>query len=299
MGWIITERKPMDNQTVDRLSNQYRIENGYLRYRGTLEEYTKDQRAATTVANLFDRYDDRRCEAVNVPNGGFLQVLVEGKPLHLLTGSVLAHAQALDITHDVHFRRTVFSLPGGGMVLVRARRFASLAQPHLICLEYTVQASHESEIVIHSGIDGDVWESNGPHLKNINTFVQEDLLTLTAQTHTQGIPIVVSEMSLLPGGKRVCVPESKRILQQALICLQRYQPVTCTKFVAVYTGEDSTDPLGEGKSLCSRAAKIGFDGLFQDHCALWEKRWRDIDGSGEEARPNSAAWGLLHSIDSC
>jgi nigerose phosphorylase len=274
MNGITSERKTYDDLAIDQLGNQYRIENGYLGYRGTLEEYTKDQRAATTVCTLDDQCGDVLREAVNVPNGGYIQILVNGTPLHALSGGVLAHTQALDNTHDIHFRRTVFSVAGGGMILVRARRFASLPLPHLLCIEYTVQASREGEIVIRSGIDGDVWEINGPHLDNFNTFYQAGLLSLTAQTHTSRIPIAVSEKTLLTGGKTTCVQEERRILQEIALPVNEYQPVILTKFVTIYTGRDSDDPLVEGNMLCCRAAQIGFEALYQDHCSMWDKRWR-------------------------
>lgn len=275
MSWITTDLKPSSNRIIDRLGNQYRIANGYLGYRGTLEEYTKDQKTATSISELTDKCVDQRCEMVNIPNGGYIQAVVNGVPLHVLSGRVLAHAQALHIDHDIHFRRTVFSMGDGAMILVRARRFASLAYPHLLCMEYMLQSSQECAIILRTGIDGDVWESNGPHLENYHTYSQAGVLSLTAQTRAQAIPVAVSECSLLENGNSISIQEEKRIFQEIEVGVGRYQPVVLTKFAAVYTGIDSRDPLTEGKNLCDKAAQIGFETLYQGHCALWEERWRD------------------------
>ena len=49
--------------------SKFCIGNGYYGYRGTLEEYTKDQLVACTLSEIFDDSGNGWREPVNVPNG--------------------------------------------------------------------------------------------------------------------------------------------------------------------------------------------------------------------------------------
>ena len=167
MDWIITESNLLSPQDIDRQGNKLLIGNGYIGYRGTLEEFTKDQKTATIVSGLYDQVGDQWREPVNLPNGGFVQVIYQGEPLHLLNSKILEHTQSLDMQHAIHERCTVFEAQDGAQITVRARRFASLAEPHLICMEYSVSADRTCEVDLLTGIDGDVWDINGPHLQEI------------------------------------------------------------------------------------------------------------------------------------
>lgn len=293
MSWITTELKPCDYRTIDRLGDQYRIGNGYMEYRGTPEEFTRDQKMVTSVFCLNDRWSD----AINIPNGGYVQVFVNGTALHVLSAGVLAHSQALDVTHDIHYRRTVFSIDGGGMVLVRSRRFASIMQPHLLCLEYMIQPSVEGPIVVRTGIDGDVWHINGPHMGEFSMCSQAGTLSITTQARPSRVPVAVSEIALLPEGECACLQEERSILHEITVRAAAYQPVTITKFVAVYTGIDSADPLIEGTSLCCRAAQMGFEKLYREHCGSWEERLR-VNGRPGGVK-NTPLYGLPDPLDSC
>lgn len=293
MSWIATELKSCDCRTIDRLGEQYRIENGYMAYRGTLEEYTRDQKAVTTVFCL----NDRRSEAINIPNGAYTQAWVNGAALHALSGSVLAHAQALDVMHNVHYRRTVFSVEGGGMALVRSKLFASNPQPHLLCLEFMIQLSVDGPIVVRTGIDGDVWDLNGPHLDNFRAVSQAGVLSLTSQTQPRRVSVAVTETALLPEGECACLQEEKSIFHEITVRAAAYQPIFITKFVAVHTGSDSGDPLAEGKSLCRRATQMGFAKLYREHCDFWDRqRWRNARLGRDKSNQLS---GLPDSHDSC
>jgi trehalose/maltose hydrolase-like predicted phosphorylase len=298
MSWMITEAGPYDQAAIDRLGNKFLVGNGYLGYRGTLEEYTKDQKTATIVSGLYDQVGDKWREPVNLPNGGYVQVFVDGKPLDVLSSKVQAHSQSLDIAHGVHLRRTVFQTGDGKLLLVLARRFASLASPHLLCLEFTVQALEECEIVICTGIDGDVWDLNGPHLEAMASSTGEGVISLSARTHENGIPVAVSECTLLPGAQETILDEENRVLREFRVALDRHQPCTFSKFIAVHTGIDSQNPLEESLKLCRQAAQAGFEQAYREHCALWDERWQscDVQIQGDEAAQQALRFSMYHLL---
>ncbi len=50
-----------------------------------------------------------------------------------------------------------------GDITVICERFASIARQHNIAMKYTFSADFDCEAEIITGIDGDVWDINGPH----------------------------------------------------------------------------------------------------------------------------------------
>ena len=72
--------------------SKFLLGNGYVGYRGTLEEYGKDSQVAVTVAGLYDRTGDAWREPVNAPNG-FYTVLSAGGEVLSARGAAPAPSQ--------------------------------------------------------------------------------------------------------------------------------------------------------------------------------------------------------------
>src|SRR5215208_3322243 len=106
MAWKIIESNQLSPQDIDRQGNKLLVGNGYIGYRGTLEEFTKDQKTATIVSGLYDKVGDLWREPVNLPNGCFVQVTYKGEMLHVLKTKVVEHMQTLDMQNAVHERET-------------------------------------------------------------------------------------------------------------------------------------------------------------------------------------------------
>src|SRR5690349_22333549 len=210
MDWNITEINQLTPQDIDRQGNKLLMGNGYVGYRGTLEEFNKEQKTATIVSGLYDRVGDQWREPVNLPNGCFIQVIYKGEPLHALTGKVVSHSQSIDMYAAVHSRETTFETSDGNCITIQSRRFASLARYHLICMEYSIRVDQECEVDIHTGIDADVWDINGPHLGEIRTYDQDGILTVHSATHENKIDIAVAEaISFLENSQKHEVPQTK------------------------------------------------------------------------------------------
>ena len=82
MDWNITEINQLTPPDIDRQGNKLLMGNGYIGYRGTLEEFNKEQKTATIVSGLYDKVGGQWREPVNLPNGSFIEVTYKGKPLH-------------------------------------------------------------------------------------------------------------------------------------------------------------------------------------------------------------------------
>jgi nigerose phosphorylase len=298
MTWEITEKDQLDAQAVDRLGNKLLLGNGYLGYRGTLEEYGKEQKTATIVSGLYDKVGDAWREPINLPNGCFVQVSQAGAPLHALTAKVLEHEQSLDMKQALHVRRTVFEAKDGARITVSARRFISLARQRMICLEYVVEADRACEVTLQSGIDGDVWDLNGPHLDEIVVSEEGGVLSLSAVTHELRVPVAVSEWQETNGAKVRVVRSEQKISRELALSLQPGRPVRVWKVAAHVIGLDSTDPLVHSRAACREAAELGFEALLSEHAALWAERWAqcDVQIGGDEAAEQALRFSMYHLL---
>jgi nigerose phosphorylase len=290
MDWKIIETNQLTPADIDRQGNKLLVGNGYIGYRGTLEEFNKGQKTATIISGLYDQVGDRWREPINLPNGCFVQVVYQGQPLHALTSKVLDHSQSVDMQHAIHERKTTFETGDGIQITVHSRRFASLVRRHLICMEYSVSADRECVVDILTGIDGDVWDINGPHLCEMAMTEKEDIISVSAITHENAVPISVSEAIKFLDRNQAMEHERsagplKNIRKFNQIHVQN--GFTFYKFISHCSGVDSKSPLDDSHVICKQALEVGFDTLCSEHTTLWLSRWADSDiqiGGDSEAQ---------------
>ena len=304
MNWKIVETNQLTPQDIDRQGNKLLIGNGYIGYRGTLDELNKDQKTATIVSGLYDKVGDQWREPVNLPNGCYTQVFYQDEPLHVLTSKVIAHRQGLDLRSAVHERETTFEMRDGNQIVIQSRRFASLARQKLICMEYSVCAKRECLIDIHTGIDGDVWDINGPHLYEFAVSEQDGIISVMAFTHESAIPVAVSDAIMFSDPDQVSsgqftveqTESCRHIREMHAVRIQK--SFTFYKFIAHTTGLDSSDPLEDGRDLCRQAAVLGFEVLLAEHSLLWAQRWADCDIQieGDNAAQQALRFSMYHLL---
>jgi trehalose/maltose hydrolase-like predicted phosphorylase len=301
MDWIITETNRLSPADIDRQGNKFLIGNGFIGYRGTLEEHRREQKPATIVSGLYDQVGAAWREPINLPNGGLLQVIVQGETLSADASRVVDHWQGIHMREAVHERQTTFETAAGMRIQVCSRRFVSLARKELLCVEYTLQVDQSNEVDLRTGIDADVWDINGPHLEQIVSCQLGEIFSVTAVTHEKGIPIAVSEWT---GGWEAGPDNGSLQSRDEPVGLRliRNIPVegslTIHKYVAHVTGLESASPLEESRRQCEAAVRLGFEALLKEHSVLWHKRWNagDIRIEGDPAAQQALRFSLYHLL---
>ncbi|HEX2927778.1 MAG TPA: glycosyl hydrolase family 65 protein [Ruminiclostridium sp.] len=292
MSWII-EENGIDKNKIELNGNKFLLGNGYMGYRGTMEEFGKGRLVACNLLGLYDKVADKWREPVNAPNGLYTRVSCDKIPLGVLECETIEHLQSLDIYSGLHKRKSVFSAPEGNKVCIEAERFLSLSDVHLMCLKYTLMADKRCSIVIETGIDGDVWDINGPHLKDFQPVSRQELIILNSVTSQLGCPVSVAEGIDIPFEAHVEINiEAKRILRSITFEAQPEQLYTFYKYVTVYTGRDTLPGIAVSKTAetdCLTAKNKGYSQLAGENALQWEERWKisDVkiagDGVAQEA----------------
>lgn len=275
--WSITEHNRATGAAIEELGSSFLIGNGYMGYRGTLEEDTRERMTATIVAGLYDRVGDQWREPVNMPNALSVQVIADGAPLDARTCPLESHSQSLDLHRGVHERKTSFAGPNGNPLSVTCTRFASATYLHLLCLRCTLEARRDCTVVLRIRIDGDMWDLNGRHLEGLFSSIEGDVASLSARTHERGLAVAVSQCISAAGAEMRHELEENGAAANVIVPLSAGVPFTVDVFAAVYTGLDCSDPVLSSQAESRMAAARGFDDLLQKHCDLWESRWERCD----------------------
>ncbi|WP_410770813.1 glycoside hydrolase family 65 protein [Fontibacillus sp. BL9] len=286
VNWRIREQG-FDKYRIAANGNKFMIGNGYMGYRGTMEEFAREELTATTLAGLYDRVEGKWREPVNAPNGLFTVAEYEGTPLGVLSSEakVLEHEQELDIRQAVHRRETVFGIPGGAeecRVTVSAERFVSAERLNLLAAKISVTASADGELVIRTGIDGEVWDINGPHLEGLAGREAEGSLILAGTTQELKVPVAVAEAASYDFDAEAVIADTVAtpgfMSREIRLQCRAGETYTIYKYAAVFTGLDGVGDPGEAAlRLIREAAALGYEELLREHAARWDEKWSRTD----------------------
>src|SRR5271157_4954721 len=127
---VSTDTFTNEKESIMRLGNVYQIANGYMGYRGTLDEFGPDELVGITLAGIYDQVGDAWREPVNAPNGGFTVVALGGRTLSALGKRLKHHSVRLHMDSALFERVSKFKVEGNAVTLA-STRFLSAAVPNL------------------------------------------------------------------------------------------------------------------------------------------------------------------------
>lgn len=272
--WKIEENEFLKS-AVEQNGSRFLIGNGYMGYRGTLEEFGREELVSLNMAGLFDRNGDLWRESVNAPNPFFVKVYAGEKELNALNGNIIEHRQTLDISCGVHSRKTVFEV-NGAKVTVEAERFVSMDNEKLAVLKYSVSSNKDTEITVKTFLDTDVWNINGDHFEVLGEEKEKGINILNIHTLENKIPVALYEYI-----------DTDRV--NKAISLKVNEKFTFTKVCGVYWGDSFNNSSAEFSSSVK-----AYNELLCDHKKVWSGIWENcdvkIEGDGE------AQFALRYSI---
>ncbi|MBC2595217.1 glycoside hydrolase family 65 protein [Ruficoccus amylovorans] len=299
--WSVSDEAYSAND-VEKNGNKFLIGNGYLGLRGTLEEHGPAELAACTISGLYDRDGDKWREPVNAPAAFGVKVSANGEACSTLTASIVSHRQWLELDKAVHYRQTRLRLSGGNEITLASSRFLSLENKHLGVLRFSVNTQEDCELLIETGIDGDIWDINGPHLKDFRAAQIEGMLTLDAQTGELAIPVTTAAVvhgEKLPAPEFAAGPQS--VYHRYRLQARAGDTFTFTKYIGLHTGADTEAPAASAADTVTNAATTGYESLLESHVRCWEKRWRnsDVRIEGDEDAQLALRYSIYHLLIAC
>jgi len=237
---ISTSEIAGDKESIMRRGNVYQIANGYMGYRGTLDEYGPEEAVGITLAGIFDRVGSAWREPVNAPNGGFTRVSLDGVELSALGGKVRQHQQTLHFANALFERETVFASRAKTLT-IKSSRFLSADIPNLGIIAFSLTCDKAAKVTIRTGVDCNVWDLNGPHLLQLAAEKRESVLLVQGVTNESSKHVVVAEAVELNFGAETNETQDNRNLRVINLRAEAGKTYRFIKYFAVFT---DNDPVG-------------------------------------------------------
>ena len=180
----LTERG-FDKEKIVENGNRFLIGNGYLGYRGTLDEFGAGECVGLNIAGLYDGVKGKWRETVNAFNPLYMQAFAGDTSLDVRGENTISHETSLDISRGIFSRKTTYSVRGA-VVTLQTERFVNLANKNNICSRTLVTSDKDMLFVFRVGVDTDIWELNGPHFKNVKTKLKNNAIEASGVTQELG-----------------------------------------------------------------------------------------------------------------
>lgn len=275
--WKLQETE-FTKENIEINGSRFLIGNGYMGYRGTLEEFNKEQLVSLNMAGLFDKSGDLWRESVNAPNPFYVKCIVDGMTLEVCEENVVSHTQTLDISCALHSRKTVFCV-NDTQITIKAERFLSLKEEKLAALKFTVCADKDIKLILDTNVDSDVWNINGEHFEIIGVENKNGVNRLNIQTLENKTPMCVYEY--ISGAQNHNEVELKGGID-----------FTFTKLCGIYWGCDVENSQNEFLRQCEK----DYDSHLLAHKTEWEKVWdkSDVIIEGDDEAQFAMRYSIYH-----
>ncbi len=301
-GWSITYHtyEPQKERTREALLT---VGNGYFGTRGAMDECDANaiNYPGTYIAGLYNRLstpiagkDVWNEDFVNVPN--WLPVtfkINDGDWFDINKTEIISIRRKLDFKSGLLSRMIKVREENGNKTLIESKRFASMADPHLSALQYSVTPlNYSGKITIRTGINGAIINDGVERYKSLNQqhlkpFIQgalRDRQFVMVETTQSGIQVAeTADHYFFQNGISSDVElyhsiSPSQVYSTASFDLQQEESVTLVKKVAIYTSkkDDVSDPLSAAKAKLDNVSG-DFDFLLAESTSAWNKIWDKTD----------------------
>ncbi len=278
------------------------VGNGYFGTRGAFEEVDAGEAnyPGTYIAGLYNRLtskiSDRDIENedfVNAPNWLPLTFKIdEGEWFDPNNAVILDIYRNIDFKTGVLSKVLIFRSKDGKETLIQSRRLASMADPHLASIEYSISPiNYEGNITIKSTLNGDIINNgvaryrqlNQQHLQPKEEGFEGNLSWVCVETTQSGIEIAEAAKIKAFIDNNIIEPEitfttsSAKVESILEVQLKKQQVIRIEKCVSIYTSkfDDTAKPLARAKVSAMLVESFGW--MLEQSKNEWEKIWKEID----------------------
>ena len=275
--------------------------NGYLGYRGTLEEWGKEQYQACVITDTYDMADGKWRELSNSPNALTTEVMVAGENIGDFPGQDKMTTE-LDFNYKYGVFKRISKSKQDNNIEIVSERFASYDNLHLIANNYKLKNIENEELKLKLGINGDIWDLNGSHLGNFSGDYdsKKNILYLKAKTGESNITLVTALSFKFKKGqiKNIKVESNEKSIYLLIEVEAESAEIELDRNMIVYSSNDVEDPLKAALNDAASTLKLGYEQLKEKHQTIWDKKWElmDIKVEGNILDQLAVRFNLYHNI---
>ena len=299
-AWNLQIEKLKEEQLVHYGSNLL-CGNGYLGYRGTLEEWGKEQYQACVITDTYDLADGKWRELSNSPNALKTEVIIDGEKIGDYPEEDKMNTE-LNFNYKYGIFKRISHLKNENKLEIASERFASYANLHLIANNYQLKNITANEVELKLGINGDIWDLNGTHLEDFSGEYDssKNILYLKAKTVESRITLVTALSFKFTEGKieNIKVENKEKAIYLLIDVKAEAEKITLVRNMIVYSSNDLENPLESALNDAASALKSGYKKLKEKHQAAWDKKWElmDIKLKGNLLDQLAVRFNLYHNI---
>lgn len=288
LAWLV-EQEGFELVRENQMESLFAVGNGYLGVRGALDTPPPGAQSDLFIAGIFDgkcaelpyseikflapeRHDYPYAELVPLPFPFRLQLSLEGEPLDFAGPHGRELRRTLDLRAGVLLIEATYETPGGRRTMVRTRRCASLADPHLLLQEVAAtRENHWAELALAASLDEPQLEARHPHLQRIEHMGTSDLELVRYTTRVSRFEICIAS----------------RAVRDAL---------SLRRLICIFTSRDGPDPRAAALAHVQALDWKDFESLWTAHSEKWAGFWAaaDIRIPGRFAVEQALRFGSYH-----
>lgn len=255
--------KYIDQTTI---GSKFLISNGYLGYRGTLDEADSSDLVALSLNGLYD--GNIEYESVNAYNPIYTMLKADGINLNPKSFRPYKHMISLDTDTGLFKRQTDFKY-GKIEITLKSERFADQKNKNLLYSKYSFKANKEIEVELYSGIDTFIWNINDIHLKKSKLEKAKGLTLISSKVKRTDIDICVGLIEEYNFDEKDLHP--KKSVTKFQITCKAGKEYTIIKYAGVlHSDPNSKDLLAE---MLQEAKKTGYKKLLKQNKEFWTKAY--------------------------
>ena len=277
--WILHEDAPELDKRQAHQETIFTVGNGYLGTRGAYEERYLNEMRTTMIHGVFDDVPVVFTELANGPDWTEMDVLVDGQFFRLDQGSLLAYERSLDLRSGLHRRYVRWRSPKGHTLDLTFERFASLADPHLVCLRLAITSiDYQGPVEVRAGVDGNPDNAGVIHWDWIAQETRSDAAWLYLQTRASKVGMGVAFRLNGPNGASLQgwdVHNHPTVVATAQA--EPGRPLVFEKTASYFTTRESRQVVADATDALKRVLAPAWDALWQPHSQAWKKEWDACD----------------------
>lgn len=280
------------------------VGNGYFGTRGCFEGERADEvihYPGTYIAGIYNKLPSvvyRKTiynnDIVNCPNWLLIEIKIEDSGfVNILDEELLEYTHNLNMREGVMSRHIKFKDKEGRITTIHSERIASMQNPHLAAIRYTViPQNYSKRITLRSTLDGTIInygvpryrELNSKHLYPISVVKENRGISLHVRTTTSKVNICMHAKNFLySGGKianaqRIVTKDMGIISEDLTFDAKEKQAYVLEKMVSIFTSKDADrkgDPEENAKFTLLKVRS--YDRILRSQRNVWRRLWNRAD----------------------
>ena len=318
----------IDPQAAKREESLFTLADGMLGWRGNYEEGAAPDYPTIRGCYLNGFFEQERIRygeiaygyaensqtMLNVTDGQAITLKCNGKELRFGPQDTLRSARELDLREGLLRRETVYRIPGGGELTLRARRLVSLRRPGVAAIRWELSADTACALELAPLINGDVTNRivtddprvgsglQGRVLSQPEQWMTDDETrpgwTFLQRTEKSGLALACSMLCESPGLEAAIWYQEWQAGAIYDISLTPGQTVTLTKVCAyAWDRAEQGQACADATELAAaQALEAGFDALAAEQRQALDAFWDSVglDIQGDDALLLGMRFNLFH-----